>query len=194
MIKIFAYSLFLLTIFKVNSCNAQDTSSWNLGFEEWVDSTLWPINLMEPNGFEIENPNGGRLRNWDAFGRSVRTTDATQGKYAIVLSNWYYGIYRDFLVLGENGKPSHTGCKDCGYPIDYRPNTLTGDYKLFLLNGDSLRGEIMIYITKYNLSTNKRDTVGTGLKFLRPVNEYTSSFASIPNARPSVDVDPVSSL
>lgn len=158
------------------SCTAQENIDWNLDFEHWIDSlALGPIDLTEPNGYRVENSFQGVLNNWGKYGGlSVRTTDATSGNYALVLYDWY-GVNADYCVLGKNGSPSiNLKCKDCGVPITFKPEFFSGDYKLDLLLGDSIRGEIYIYLTQFDIINRKRDTVGFAKHFVYETTEYKS--------------------
>jgi hypothetical protein len=62
---------------------------YNLDFEGWEDSIMVKDPTIEPNGFRVENFEHGTAKNWQLFdGVAYRTTDATNGNYAIVLNDW----------------------------------------------------------------------------------------------------------
>ncbi len=166
----YSFLILLLFIFSGSLTIVSGQSpEWNLDFEEWdlTDGTpgLWHDRTV------IENQIGLFPPKWHFRPDHIpermglgRTTDATEGNYAVTLSG-YYGYQVMRIIAGESAvKP--------GWPIDFKPTKLIGDYKAILLGEcDSLRTYVEVYLTKHNLSTNNRDTLGQANIVL---NESTS--------------------
>lgn len=142
---------------------------WNLDFEEW--EKLEPgTNLQDTI---IQDHVAGYPSNWHFNPDNIpegtgigRTTDATMNEYAVTLSGFYlYQIMR--ITTGSD--PNHTG-----WPINGSPELLAGDYKAILLGptSDSLRAYIDVYLTKYNMTTTSRDTIGEGHLTLKESDVY----------------------
>ena len=156
-----AYKLFILLIALGFSIMSQgQNAAWNLNFEEWDISNTSP-DLWHDTTI-VENRVGLFPPKWHYRSDHIpertglaRTTDATSGEYAVALSGFYqYQVMR--IIAGESDASP-------GWPIDYRPSMLTGDYKAILLGScDSLRSYADVYLTKHNSTLGKRDTIGEG--------------------------------
>lgn len=146
------------------------SDEWNLDFEEWnledTRPSLWHDTTIVENRIGLFPPK------WHYRSEFIpertgfaRTTDATSGNYAVALSGYYsYQVMR--MIAGESeDKP--------GWPIDFKPNKLTGDYKAILLGKcDSLRAYIDVYLTAYDIMADKRDTIGEAKAILPESNSY----------------------
>lgn len=171
--------------------SAQAQNSLNLGFEEWDESTLLNTSIGDEKGYHIENAKIAKLENWIKYGGyTVRTTDATEGEYAIVLNNWY-GTNDDYIASGTNGSINPRYADNCIHSIPYKPLSVTGDYKLISLSEglDSIRGKIDIYLTRYNNSTGVRDTIGQANLSFSPTDSNYRSFQQFISYS-SVDINP----
>lgn len=143
---------------------------WNLGFENWNDT------IVTPSIFDtvVDNRVGIFPSNWFSNpeyipeGRGIgQTTDSYDGGYAVVLSGYYQ--YETMRIT------SGTSPEQSGWPIDYRPTELRGNYKALLLCStcDSLRAYVNVYATRYQVDKNKRDTIGKGQLILpQTTSEY----------------------
>ncbi len=104
---------------------------------------------------------------WTGTGFGL-TNDATEGTSAAYIWNWYY-YGKGVLTNGDANFP-----KIGGTPIDFRPDALTGSFKYILgdvhTTGDS--GIAKVCLTKFNIITQQRDTIGFGTKRLGPESTY----------------------
>ncbi|MEM9917791.1 MAG: Rieske (2Fe-2S) protein, partial [Bacteroidota bacterium] len=147
----------------------------NLNFEEWEENSLQddPF-LMADTTHKIANAKVGKLTGWSAFGQSaVRTTDAFEGDYALVVNSWY-GTGPGVVDLGQCRVTNRS--QACGMPFQGRLNKLNGHYKLVAgstQDNHVLRGSVAVYSFRYNAASQKRDTVALGQLFLEPTEEYT---------------------
>ena len=145
-------------------------SVWNLNFETW-DSTkmtpkLWHDTTIVENRSPLFPPQWHYRLDHIPEGKGLaRTTDAAEGSYAVAMSGYYsYEVMR--IISG--GDPINPG-----WPIDFKPIKLFGDYKAILLGDcDSLRVYVDIFLTKFNPSTKKRDTIGQASTVLKEINAY----------------------
>ena len=186
---------FLAFTLTSQKCAAQPGEELNLGFEEWQDSSFINSTVGLEPPFEVEGRAYGLLKNWAHFGAfSLRTTDAYEGVYAMVLNNWY-GTNEDHAALGEKSVPVLGFCKDCGVPIHTKPVQLKGHYKFVLLGGvspDSVYGTIEVYMTKYDSVGLKRDTIGSGNALLpSTAMDYQSFDFPIEYSSPDINPDTI---
>lgn len=94
-----------------------------------------------------------------------QTTDATSGDYAVALSG-FYSYYVMRMITGRSDQQP-------GWPIDFRPNRLTGDYKAVLLGDcDSLRTYVDVFLTRHNHESAQRDTIGRASAVLLESDAY----------------------
>jgi hypothetical protein len=130
----------------------------NGGFEETESVSI--------SGNEFEMPQNW---NWSDFGAEL-TTDAASGNNAALIWNWYY--YGKGYI--QNGDPASS--LSHGDPIDFRPSAMTGSYKYILGDVFSTNDSAVafVYLTKFNLLNNTRDTIGRGIKKFPPLSEYES--------------------
>lgn len=150
------------------TCFSQ-TEEWNLDFESW-DELRSGTNLVDT---AIESHVAGYPSNWHFNPEKIvegsgigQTSDAVSGKYAVTLSGFYQ---HPVMRITTGSDPIHPG-----WPIDFKPNKLTGNYKAILIGptSDSLRAYVDVYLTKYNVSTSSRDTIGEGHLILIERNDY----------------------
>lgn len=110
-------------------------------------------------------------RHWasSGFGADL-TNDAVAGKYAIYIWNWYY--YGKGILVNGNSIQQGKG----GQPITYRPSALTGSFKYIPGNVGTTNdsGVVYIHLVKYNATTKRRDTIGSGSKTFGPQSSYTA--------------------
>jgi len=145
----------------------------NAGFENWDTTNNVPQNWSTTNG-EIN-----------------QSTDRYSGSYAAVIWTWYNRL-SELLV---NGKlPPFTPFTDeihkAGTPISVKPAYLKGVYKYTdVVSGDF--AVAIVLLKKYDTIQNKIDTVGYGIKFLRPINTYTPFQVCITDMQPSVMPDSI---
>lgn len=160
----------LLTLCGVSTALFGQSAEWNLDFEEWDLSDTTPALWHDTT--VIENRVGLFPPKWHYRPDHIpertglgRTTDVTEGNYAVTLSGYYsYQVMR--IISGESAVKS-------GWPIDFKPNKLTGDYKAILLGScDSLRTYVDVYLTTYNGLNNNRDTIGQANIVLNEVSSY----------------------
>lgn len=178
----YLFTLLLLTI--TNACDknkpaATPTTSGsipqeiiNAGFENWDTTNNVPQNWSTKNG-EIN-----------------QSTDRYSGSYAAVIWTWYNRL-SELLV---NGKllpfPFADEIHKAGTPISVKPAYLKGVYKYTdVVSGDS--AVAIVLLKKYDTIQNKIDTVGYGIKFLRPINTYTPFQVCITDMQPSVMPDSI---
>lgn len=148
---------------------AAQNTEWNLSFEEWdfEDQTpgLWNDTSVIENRVGLFPPKWHFRSDYipERMGLG-RTTDATEGEYAVTMSGYYsYEVMR--IISGNDEIHS-------GWPINFKPNKLSGDYKAILLGEcDSLRTYVDIYLTRHD--GNKRDTIGQANAVLKESDSYT---------------------
>ncbi len=167
----YIWTVILLLIFNGSLTTLFGQSiGWNLGFEEWDlnDTTpdLWHDTTVIENRVGLFPPKWHFRPDHIPEGIGLgRTTDATEGNYAVTLSGYYsYQVMR--IISGESAdKP--------GWPIDFKPYKLIGDYKAILLGScDSLRTYVEVYLTTYNAFSNNRDTIGRANIVLNETSSY----------------------
>lgn len=120
--------------------------------------------------------------NWvigSSYGAGL-STDAHSGTNAIQVWNWYFygpgyvsnGSSATGFGLPTPGEPFLYN----GEPISFKPFALTGFYKYdTTLNGGAIdSGIVQITLSKYNISTGLRESVGFGEVRLPVINNYTS--------------------
>jgi len=163
--------IILVLLISMSSTNLiGQTSEWNLDFEQWdlSDKTydLWHDTTIVENRVAIFPPNWHfRPDHIPESNGLAQTTDATNGNYAVALSGYYqYEVMR--IISGKDAaKP--------GWSIDFRPTEFSGDYKAILLGScDSLRTYVDLYLTKYDINKNQRDTIGQANLVLNESNIY----------------------
>ena len=167
----FVLAISIYNIFTVQLYS--QSPEWNLDFEVWDlnDTTpdLWFDTTIIENRTGLFPPNWHYRPDHIPEGTGLgRTTDATHGDYAVTLSGFYsYEVMR--IISGNSAERP-------GWPIDIRPTTLSGDYKAILLGTgcDSLKAYVDVFLTKYNTSEVRRDTIGVGSIIL---NETANSYA-----------------
>ncbi len=124
------------------------SGEWNLDFEEWdLENTtpdLWHDTTIIENRVGLFPPKWHYRPDNIPEGKGLgRTTDATEGNYAVTLSGFYqYQVMR--IISGESASSP-------GWSIDFRPEKFIGDYKAILLGDcDSLKTYVDVYLTSYN--------------------------------------------
>lgn len=134
----------------------------NMDFEEWEDGIQQSYYL--PSNWKRSD---GVLQDGTTDFYHPPATDAQNGDYALRLSLWY------------------TYVKDMAYqeaPINSRPTSLTGHYTytdnllMRLDTGETVidTARVFVYMTKWNESLSRRDTIGTGILKLNAADQYTA--------------------
>jgi hypothetical protein len=119
----------------------------------------------------IRNQSDTTARSWTRsdFGSGV-TADAHDGTSAVYIWNWYY------YAKGEitNGASSFSG--GGGTPIDFSPSQLTGFFKYIPGDVDTENDSAVavVCLTRYNVYTSRRDTVGYGITYFTATPDYTA--------------------
>ncbi len=103
------------------------------------------------------------------FGSGV-TDDSHSGNQAVCIWNWYY-YAKGYLNYGDTAFS-----KSGGLPMAIRPTVLEGYYKfIYGDNDDKIDSAVaLIWLTRFNSTTQQRDTIGFGKKKLGPVSDYTA--------------------
>lgn len=152
--------------------NLQSQSDWNLTFEDWnqADTTpaLWHDTLVVQNRVGLFPPKWHFDPDHIPEGIGLaQTTDATEGNYAVALSGYYAYLKMRIISGTDASKP--------GWPIDFKPTKLTGDYKSILLGDcDSLRAHVKIKLTAFDLLTQQSTTVAESAITLFETSDYTA--------------------
>ncbi len=161
----------LIVLFTIN-CSIECQTEWNLDFEIWDETNTTPelwhdttivenrTGLFPPNWhYDLENiPEGTGLG---------RTTDATKGNFAVALSGFY--SYEKMRII--SGKDPNNP----GWPIDFKPSNLTGDYKAILLgNCDSLITTIKVQLSAFNINIGESEILAESILKLYESEEYKS--------------------
>lgn len=112
----------------------------------------------------------------DMFGAGI-TTDAYSGDLAAYVWNWYY------YVPGKLSNGYYTIWPDLagGTPLSFKPTSLTGFYKYIAgdTQSQSDSGIAEIWLFKFDVSNNTKDTVGYGIKKLPLISNYTEFVVDI---------------
>lgn len=121
-----------------------------------------------------------------------KTSDAQSGQYAAEMTTGTFGTFTipGLMVSGVVGEIDLTDPTDVierGQPFTATPDKISGYYKYSPVNDDSAAVNAML--TKYNTSTNRRDTIGFAEQvFYSNVGTYTPFEATfnydIPNTTP----------
>ncbi len=166
----------LLFISLVSSTIVQaQTDSLNLDFEEWVDSTLVNDSILFTltEVHKIIDPYKGyynnSLKNWSAQGPFYRTSDAVNGNYAAVISQWYSNVAGD-LQIGTCNAGTMWHKKYCKNNLPIRPNTISGTYKFISEDSASAYATIICY--RNNNGTGQLDTIAHTVFYFEPTNVY----------------------
>lgn len=108
-------------------------------------------------------------RHWttSGFGAGI-TNDAAAGTYAMSAWNWYF-YAKGSLINGQ-----FTSNYQAGTPVSFRPDRLSGYYKYIPGDVQTFNDSAVVFVslTKYNVSTQQRDTIGYGMRKLGPENSY----------------------
>jgi len=167
------FSLFIIVIFHINisSCNAQDKIELNMNFEDWEISE----NSIEPytDTFIPRDAEFGIPTNWTCFGGKtmIRTTDAQNGDYAVVMTDWY-NPFGEVLINGKCNGVNHQYPNDCMSPINYLPNSISGYHKFLNATGynsvNDTRTVISTVFLNIDTINNKIDTISSDTLILMP--------------------------
>lgn len=177
--------LFLSGIIALTSCKKKEeenteptnngTTSYtltNLGFEDWF-TTGSPFQYPNPSpSWGCGNPVNDNLQTTFVFCKD--TTFAAEGNKAALLrtldaggakatGNIFLGSFTskdpiDIMNNPNGWSPLDFG--DLGVPYNNRVASLSGKYHYIPVNGDSAL--IYVGVTKWNSTTNQRDTIGAG--------------------------------
>lgn len=156
--------------FTFGSIQSKAQTPYNFNFENWfeADTTpeLWHDTLIVENRVGLFPPNWHFDPNHIPEGRGLgRTTDATSGDYAVALSG-YYQYFKMRIITGND--PHNPG-----WPIDFKPSSLEGDYKAILLgNCDSLITTIKVQLKSYNAIIEKSEVIAETTINLKETETY----------------------
>jgi hypothetical protein len=109
-----------------------------------------------------------------SYGSRVSNTAHT-GSVGVVLWSWYYGQANGDMLYG-------THYYNNGLPFSARPLALTGYYKFVLVNsknGEPDSALIQLFLTKWNTSANKRDTIAYAETHLGASANYQQFSATV---------------
>lgn len=135
----------------------------NAGFEDWAGTPETPdgwgvINFSIPFVIDIVT--------------AKKTTDKYSGTYAMELESVSATLITLPGAASTGAFNPLTFLTGGGFPFDQKPLVLKGWYKYQPSGGDT--ATITVMLTKWNTSSNTRDTLGGGLKFFRnAVSTYT---------------------
>lgn len=129
----------------------------NGGFEEWTTKGTYE----EPNGWAT-------LNIYSAFGAPItasKSTDKQSGSYSLKLetkafANPLTGMLDTLPGLAVTSKVIFLNEEPKGFPYTQRPTSLNGFFKYTPLKNDE--GGMLVYLTKWNATTKKTDTIGGG--------------------------------
>lgn len=134
----------------------------NASFENWVNPVVENQGAQNrPVGWTISHGRGSTT-NSNAYYPAV--TDAHTGNYALMLGIWY--TYTKDMA-------SQTAA------ITYRPAALTGHYKYtnnrVMINNEegNDRALAQVFLSRWNSTLMRRDTIGRGEVVLNPADNYT---------------------
>lgn len=164
----------LIFIALVLSWQAKSQNEYlNLGFEEWVDSTLVEDSLTFTwNAMAtIENPYRGSAVNWTSLGPLYRTSDAYTGQYAAMVHQWYAGVAGD-LQLGICEAGTMWNKNYCKNATSKNIHEISGYYK-FWPDTDSSIAQCQIIIWKVDSINGGFDTLYSKIHYFEPATEYT---------------------
>jgi hypothetical protein len=118
------------------------------------------------------------------------TNDASAGNKALVVWTWYN--YATGYVSNGNGMTGFGDFSNSGTAINQKPISLSGMYKFDTTNvGNYDSVLIVVFLKKYNTTTNQRDTVALGLKHLPAANTYTSFTVDVTDKMPGINPDSI---
>jgi hypothetical protein len=146
------------------------TTVANMDFETWTSA---PENLAAP----WATLNG--LSTVTAPLTTSKTTDSHSGTYAAKLeTKLFSGILLSGLAVTGNFSLSivnPTSSLKPGRPFTGRPDSLTGYTKYTSVAGDS--AIVVIMLSKWNTTTNRKDTLGTGVYTIYNTSTSYSRFS-----------------
>ncbi len=131
-------------------------------FEDWVNPVVENQGGQNrPVGWTISHGRGVPM---DSNAYYPAVTDAQSGNYALMLGIWY--TYTKDIA-------SQTAF------ITYRPSALTGHYKYtnnrVMIENDEGNDQALaqVYLSKWNSTLGRRDTIGVGELILNAADDYT---------------------
>jgi hypothetical protein len=148
--------------------------TFNLDFEEWIDSTMHSdsINFANYSDIYIENPFSGQLKNWENRGISLkRTTDATSGLYAALIHQWYSFVPGE-VQMGNCNIGTSWHRKYCKNYLNERVEKVSGHYK-YIPDTDTSIAKCQIILWKKSAILGVLDTLYNIDYFFAPSSEYT---------------------
>lgn len=142
-------TLFLSTLFAFTA-SAQIP---NPGFETWTAATGYET----PNSWGTANP---LTTAFSVYTCEKGTTSAPEGSNYIKLTSKSATIVTipGIAVTGTIGLSGTTPTVSGGFPSTTRPASLSGKWQ-YMASGLSDHAHIMVFLSKWNTTTNKRDTV-----------------------------------
>jgi len=155
----------------------------NSGFESWITTGQgWddPESWISSNSSVL----GGDV----AVVKSMDTYTGTYSSEITTLSLGITGLPYSGLLL--NGSVMDTEIISGGTPISYMPSNLSGFYKY---SSDSIgdSAHVIVILKKYNISTNKRDTIGLANAKLGAASSYTNFNIAINELQTGINPDSI---
>jgi len=118
------------------------------------------------------------------------TNDASHGNKALVVWTWYN--YATGYVSNGNGMAGFGDFSNSGTAISQKPISLSGMYKFDTTNvGNYDSVLIVVFLKKYNSTTNQRDTVALGISHLPPADTYTPFTVAVTDNMPGINPDSI---
>jgi PKD repeat protein len=134
-----------------------------------------------------------------------KVTDAQQGTYAAKVTTAPFGFVQystlgvlvngnaEFSYGGGGGGSNVEYVSGGGTPISIKPSELKGYYK-YITGSPSDKGLAKVLVTKYNTTTNKRDTVSYATYSLLPQATYTAFTIPLPDLMPGTNPDTITTI
>jgi len=165
---------------------ARSQSFTNTDFEGWTFiDTAW-------NGDPIYQLDG-----WEYLSGVFRSDESYSGHYAALLTPMLScGMMRNMMIYGTRGwnvnyfYPPYR-FDGCGAPVNFKPNVLSGFYKLEAFGEYPDSAEGIVLLKKFNASTQQSEIVGEGHITFMPATEYTAFAIPVTDLQPGVTPDSV---
>lgn len=134
-----------------------------------------------------------------------KETGAYQGTYAAKVTTAPFGFVQystlgilvngsaEFSYGGGGGGSNVEYVSGGGTPISVKPSELKGYYK-YVTGSPSDKGLAKILVTKYNTTTNKRDTVSYATYNFMPQAAYTAFAIPLPDLMPGTNPDTITTI
>lgn len=170
----------LTLLFVVGIYTSASAQIPNPGFETWDTSTLGPI-FYEPVGWDNLDSVTHLLSLYSCQqGTATSTPMPAAGSGYLILKSLSTGsgIIPGIAVSGRLNYITPYGAKS-GFPLATRPANLTGKWQYTPATGDT--GFVVIFLSKWNATTVRRDTVAyRKYNIAGPISSWTAFTIPIP--------------